>query len=48
VGLPRVACYHQACDRIDTIDRTALDRNADATAATLARFALSTDGLKTG
>ncbi|HVH22573.1 MAG TPA: M28 family peptidase [Pseudonocardia sp.] len=47
-GKPHDACYHQACDRIDTIDRTALDRNADATAATLARFALSTDGLKTG
>ena len=40
-------CYHQACDRVDTIDRTALDRNADATAAAIARFALSTDGLPT-
>jgi Zn-dependent M28 family amino/carboxypeptidase len=41
-------CYHQACDRLDTIDRTAVDRNADAFAAALARFALSTDELATG
>jgi Zn-dependent M28 family amino/carboxypeptidase len=41
-------CYHQACDRLDTIDRTALDRNTDAFAATLARFALSTEELATG
>ena len=38
-------CYHQACDRIDTVDRAALDRNADAAAAALARFALSTEEL---
>ena len=38
-------CYHQACDRIDTVDRAALDRNADATAAAVARFALTTEGL---
>jgi len=44
-NVPHDPCYHQACDRIDTIDRVALDRNADATAAVLARFALSTDGL---
>ena len=42
---PHDPCYHQACDRIDTIDRVALDRNADATATVLARFALSTEGL---
>jgi Zn-dependent M28 family amino/carboxypeptidase len=41
-------CYHQACDRLDTLDRTALDRNTDAVAATLARFALSTEELATG
>ncbi|TQM35151.1 M20/M25/M40 family metallo-hydrolase [Pseudonocardia cypriaca] len=41
-------CYHQACDRLDTIDRTAVDRNADAFAAALARFALSTDELAAG
>jgi Zn-dependent M28 family amino/carboxypeptidase len=41
-------CYHQACDRLDTVDRTALDRNTDAFAATLARFALSTEELRAG
>ena len=39
-------CYHQACDRIDRIDRVALDRNTDALADTLATYALSTAGLK--
>jgi Zn-dependent M28 family amino/carboxypeptidase len=39
-------CYHQACDRIDTIDRVALDRNSDAAAAVIARFALSTAELE--
>ncbi|MGH3614881.1 MAG: M28 family metallopeptidase [Pseudonocardia sp.] len=38
-------CYHQACDRIDAVDRTALDRNVDAVASALARFALSTGEL---
>ena len=42
---PHDPCYHQACDRIDTIDRVALDRNADALATTVGRFALSTDAL---
>jgi Zn-dependent M28 family amino/carboxypeptidase len=44
-GQPYDRCYHQACDRVDGIDRTALDRNTDAVAGTIARFALSTDGL---
>jgi Zn-dependent M28 family amino/carboxypeptidase len=44
-GRPHDPCYHQACDRIDNIDRTALDRNVDAIAGTVARFALSTDGI---
>jgi Zn-dependent M28 family amino/carboxypeptidase len=39
---PYDPCYHRACDRIDTIDRTALDRNTDAVASAVARFALST------
>jgi Zn-dependent M28 family amino/carboxypeptidase len=47
-GQPYDPCYHQACDRIDTIDRTALDRNSDAVAATVARFALSTAELASG
>jgi len=38
-------CYHQACDRLDNIDRTALDRNVDAAAATIAQLALSTEAL---
>jgi Zn-dependent M28 family amino/carboxypeptidase len=41
-------CYHQACDRLDTLDRTALDRNTDAFASALAHFALSTDELARG
>jgi Zn-dependent M28 family amino/carboxypeptidase len=44
-GRPYDPCYHQACDRADAIDRTALDRNTDAVAGTIARFALSTDGI---
>ena len=44
-GQPFDRCYHQACDRIDGIDRTALDRNVDTLAGTMARFALSTDGI---
>ena len=44
-GQPDDRCYHQACDRIDNIDRTALDRNVDAFAGTVGRFALSTDGI---
>jgi Zn-dependent M28 family amino/carboxypeptidase len=47
-GAPLDPCYHQACDRIDTIDRTALDRNTDAVAATVGRFALSTEELVRG
>ncbi|MHA6792806.1 M28 family peptidase [Pseudonocardia bannensis] len=44
-GKPFDPCYHQACDRFDTLDRTALDRFTDAVAGTLAHFALSTDDL---
>src|ERR687889_971292 len=44
-GQPYHRCYHQACDRVDGIDRTALDRNTDAVAGTIGRFALSTDGV---
>jgi aminopeptidase S len=35
-------CYHQACDRLDGVDRTALGRFTDAVAATLRHFAAST------
>jgi Zn-dependent M28 family amino/carboxypeptidase len=44
-GRPDDPCYHQACDRTDNVDRTALDHNVDAFAGTVARFALSTDGI---
>ena len=32
-------CYHDACDRIENVDRTALDRFTDAIAGTVAIFA---------
>jgi aminopeptidase S len=38
-------CYHSACDRLDDLDRTALDRNTDAVAGTLAHFATAPDPL---
>jgi Zn-dependent M28 family amino/carboxypeptidase len=44
-GAPHDPCYHQACDRLDTVNRTALDRNTDALASTVARFALLTTPL---
>jgi aminopeptidase S len=34
-------CYHSDCDGIDNLDRTALDRNTDAIAGTVAHFATS-------
>jgi aminopeptidase S len=42
-GEPFDPCYHRACDRIDDLDRTALDRYTDAVAGTLAHFATSLD-----
>ncbi|HVE96954.1 MAG TPA: M28 family metallopeptidase [Pseudonocardiaceae bacterium] len=38
-------CYHTACDRLDNVDATALDRYTDAVAGTMAHFATSTDDL---
>ncbi|GAA5171358.1 hypothetical protein GCM10023321_69790 [Pseudonocardia eucalypti] len=38
-------CYHQACDNLANINRTALDRNVRATAAALEYFASYTGGL---
>jgi aminopeptidase S len=35
-------CYHSACDRLENLDRTALDRFTRAVAGTVARFATST------
>ncbi|MFC5994752.1 M28 family peptidase [Pseudonocardia hispaniensis] len=37
-------CYHAACDRLDSVNRTALDRFSDALAGTLGYFATTTDG----
>jgi aminopeptidase S len=37
------ACYHSACDRIETLDRTALDKFSNAVAGTIARFAGSAE-----
>lgn len=45
-GLAGVAydpCYHQECDNLGNVDRTALDRNADALAWVTARYAISTE-----
>jgi aminopeptidase S len=38
-------CYHQACDRIENVNREVLGRYLPALAGTLAHFAVSTDGL---
>ncbi|MFR9804312.1 M28 family metallopeptidase [Pseudonocardia sp. RS010] len=42
---PFDACYHQSCDTTANIDRTALDRNSDALAGTVGRFALDLNGI---
>jgi Zn-dependent M28 family amino/carboxypeptidase len=47
-GAPYDPCYHQACDRIDTIARTILDSSTDVVAGAVARFALSTKELTAG
>lgn len=38
-------CYHQACDTIGNLDRTALDRNSDAIAWVTAGYAISTEAV---
>ena len=38
-------CYHQACDRLDSVNREVLDHYLRALAGTLAHFATSTDAL---
>ena len=38
-------CYHQACDRIDNVNREVLDHYLRAIASTVAHFATSTDEL---
>ena len=39
-------CYHQACDRLDNVNRDVLDHYLRAVAGTLARFATSTGELR--
>jgi aminopeptidase S len=39
-------CYHQACDRLDNVNREVLDHYLRAIAGTLAHFATSTDELR--
>jgi aminopeptidase S len=41
-------CYHEACDRLDDVDRTALGRFTDAVDASLRRFAASTAATTSG
>ncbi len=43
VGEPFDPCYHQACDHMGNVDRVALDRNADAMAYVVGKYALSTE-----
>jgi aminopeptidase S len=39
-------CYHEACDRIDNVNRDVLNHYMRAIAGTLAHFAISTEGLR--
>jgi aminopeptidase S len=39
-------CYHEACDRLDNVNREVLDHYLRALAGTLAHFATSTDELR--
>ncbi|HVK21437.1 MAG TPA: M28 family metallopeptidase [Actinokineospora sp.] len=38
-------CYHQKCDNLGNLDRTALDRNSDALAWVTASYAISTEDI---
>lgn len=44
-GQPYDPCYHSACDRLTNVDRIAFDRNIDAIATGIGRFAVSLDGI---
>ncbi len=44
-GVPFDTCYHEACDNLGNIDRSVLDRNADALAWVAASYAISTEGV---
>ena len=45
-GEPYDACYHEACDRIDKVNRDVLNHYMRGLAGTLAHFATSTDELR--
>lgn len=42
-GVAYDKCYHQACDTLSNINRTALDRNGDAVAYVIGSYAISTE-----
>ncbi|SFQ43972.1 Zn-dependent amino-or carboxypeptidase, M28 family [Amycolatopsis arida] len=42
-GIAYDPCYHQECDNLGNVDRTALDRNADAAAWVIASYGISTE-----
>ncbi|MGH4013627.1 MAG: M28 family metallopeptidase [Pseudonocardiaceae bacterium] len=42
-GVAYDPCYHQACDTLGNVDRTALERNSDAVAWVTATYAISTE-----
>jgi Zn-dependent M28 family amino/carboxypeptidase len=44
-GMAYDPCYHQRCDNLGNLDRTALDRNADAVAWVAASYAISTEDI---
>jgi len=45
-GEPYDPCYHEACDRVDNVNRDVLDHYMRAIAGTLAHFATSTAELR--
>ncbi|WP_395104134.1 M28 family metallopeptidase [Actinomadura sp. SCN-SB] len=44
-GVAYDVCYHQACDGLANVNRTALDVNSDAIADSTARYAFTTKGI---
>ena len=44
-GIPFDPCYHQACDNLGNVNRSILDKNADAVAFAVGRYALDTSDI---
>ena len=44
-GIAYDPCYHQACDNLGNVNRTILDKNADAVAFAVGRYALDTSDI---